>query len=535
MIRAAVEGYTWDSHAMLAADLAADGTVIRANATLQRMAGGRLAGRAFVELIATAQREAFERRVAAAGPEWTSGTFAFAARGAEIASDRCVWLRRVGDAVLLVAEPAVGEQEQLVEKVLELNDELVSVHRDLLRQRKELRAANERIRNLEAISAAGLQNLRLDELLDEILRLIAAAVDAPRAVLLLRDEREDVLVARAAVGLEGLVELSDVRVPIGVGVAGTIAAENRPRVVPDLSEIQVHSSYLREYSRSLAGVPLRLEGQVIGVLHVNSDQPNRFSEDDLSLLIPAAERAALAIARARIVERERGIAETLQRSLLPRSLPAVQGLELEARFTPGASVEVGGDWYDALPLPGGRLACVIGDVAGKGLRAASLMGELRAGLRAYAIEGGGPIETLARLDRLASRSMHMATAVLMQVDPASGEAEFGSAGHLPPLLVRADGSAVFLAGGASAPLLAFHDDVPPGTAALDPGDRVVLYTDGLVERRWEVIDDSLERLRSSAEGFDGGLDELCDHLMDSMRAPAGTPQDDIAMLAVARS
>jgi phosphoserine phosphatase RsbU/P len=163
------------------------------------------------------------------------------------------------------------------------------------------------------------------------------------------------------------------------------------------------------------------------------------------------------------------------------------------------------------------------------------MGELRAGLRAYAIEGGGPMETLARLDRLAVRSAHMATAVLMHVDPVGGEVEFASAGHLPPLVLRADGSAAFLAGGASAPLLAFHADVPLGTATLGPGDRVVLYTDGLVERRTEVIDDSLERLRSAAEGFEGGLAALCDHLMDAMRAPAGTPQDDIAILALART
>ena len=534
MIRDAVEAYTWNSQAMLAADLAPDGSIVRANGALERVAGNGVAGRDFAELIAAPQREAFEGALAAAGPEWTSATFAFAARGAEIAVDRTVWLRRAGETLLLVAEPEVGEQERLVEKVLELNDELVTTHRDLLRQRKELRAANDRVRKLEAISAAGLQNLRLDELLDEVLRLIAEAVDAPRAVLLLRDEHEDVLVARAAVGLEGLVELHDVRVPIGVGVAGTIAAENRPRVVPDLSAIEVHSAYLRENSRSLAGVPLRLDDEVIGVLHVNSDEPDRFTDEDLGLLIPAAERAALAIGRARIVERERRIAETLQRSLLPHSLPVVEGLELEARFTPGAGVMVGGDWYDALPLPGGRVAVVVGDVAGKGLRAAALMGELRAGLRAYAIEGGGPIETLARLDRLAERSAHMATAVLMQVDPASGAAEYGSAGHLPPLLVRADGVATFLGGGVSAPLLAFHDDVPAGTAALEPGDRVVLYTDGLVERRFEVIDHGLERLRLAAEGFPGGLDDLCDHLLDAMRGPAGAPQDDIAMLAFAR-
>ena len=324
-----------------------------------------------------------------------------------------------------MAEPAVGEQERLVEKVLELNDELVVANRELVRQREELRSAAHRIRNLEAISAAGLVNLRLDDLLDEVLRIIAEAVGSPRAVLLLLDG--DVLVARAAVGLVG-VELDVIRVPLGVGVAGTIADDNTPRVIPDLAQVEVHSAYLRESSRSMAGVPLTLDGKVIGVLHVSSGELDRFGEDDLGLLVPAAERAALAIGRAQVLERERRIAETLQRALLPDSLPTIDGLELAALFTPGAGVDVGGDWYDALPLPSGELAVVIGDVAGKGLQAATVMGELRAGLRAYAIEGGAPMETLPRLNRLVAAllpdgdrvAVHVALDLSASPTPAPG-------------------------------------------------------------------------------------------------------------------
>jgi phosphoserine phosphatase RsbU/P len=340
-------------------------------------------------------------------------------------------------------------------------------------------------------------------------------------------------VARAALGLEG-VELEDIRVPLGAGVAGRIAAENAPRVIGDLSRVEVHSDYLRRSSRSMAGVPLTLDGQVIGVLHVSSAELDRFGEDDLGLLVPAAERAALAIGRGRIVERERRIAETLQRSLLPEVLPSIEGLELAARFTPGAEVEVGGDWYDALPLPSGELAVVIGDVAGKGLRAATLMGELRAGLRAYAIEGGGPMETLTRLNRLAQRSSQMATVVLLHVAPDLGRLTYASAGHLPPLLLAADGSARYLEGGASTPLLALREGVADGSAGLAPGDCVVLYTDGLVERRREPIDESLERLRSAAEGFEGAVEALCDHLIEMLEPPAGSAQDDTAVIALRR-
>jgi serine phosphatase RsbU (regulator of sigma subunit) len=530
MIRELIERYTWESGAMLAATLAPDGSVLEANPALERLAGGALTGCAFDELIQVAQRDAFARRLAAADESWSAAPFAFARADPELASDRRVWLRRAGDVVLLVAEPAVGEQEHLVEKVLELNDELVAAHRELVRQREELSSAAHRIRKLEAISAAGLTNLRIDDLLDAVLRIIADAVGSERAVLLLRDG--DVLVARAAVGPLG-VELHEIRVPLGAGVAGRIAQNNEPRVIPDLSKVEVHSAYLRESSRSMAGVPLTLDGEVIGVLHVSSAELDRFGEDDLALLVPAAERAALAIGRAQVVERERRIAETLQRSLLPQTLPTIDGLELAARFTPGAGVDVGGDWYDALPLASDELAVTIGDVAGKGLTAATLMGELRAGLRAYAIEGGGPMETLARLNRLALRSFQMATVLLMHVAPGTGRVRYGSAGHLPPLLVAADGSARFLRGGASAPLLAF-EAVEEGVAELAPGERIVLYTDGLVERRREPIDDGLERLRAAAEGFDGDVAGLCDHLIAALRPPAGLPHDDIAVIALRR-
>jgi serine phosphatase RsbU (regulator of sigma subunit) len=143
--------------------------------------------------------------------------------------------------------------------------------------------------------------------------------------------------------------------------------------------------------------------------------------------------------------------------------------------------------------------------------------------------------TLARLNRLALRSFHMATVVLMHVAPDLGRVVYGSAGHLPPLLLGADGSARYLRGGASTPLLALREDVDDGVAELGPGDGIVLYTDGLVERRREPIDDSLERLRVAAEGFDGGVEALCDHLLERLSPPVGSPHDDIAIIALRRT
>jgi hypothetical protein len=426
----------------------------------------------------------------------------------------------------------MSDPDHVDARVERLTQELAAARREAGEARAEAEAAVERIAQLEAISLAGITHLRLDDVLRDVLAAVVAAAQSDRAVLLLREEGTGDLVARAALGLDDAVRRG-VRVPMGAGVSGRIAADRVARVFADLSEVEVYSPYLRETSRSMAAAPLVLEGEAIGVLHVTADEPGRFDEDDLRLLMAAADRAALAIGRAQVGERERAIAETLQRSLLPERLTATAGYELAARFVPGAGVEVGGDWYDAIPLPSGELAVVIGDVAGKGVRAAALMGALRAGLRAYAIEGGGPRETLARVDRLAQRSSHMATVLLLHADPDGG-VRFASAGHLPPLAIDPAGRASFLPGGGSTPLLVFRDDVEEGTAALAPGSRLVLYTDGLVERRREPIDDSLSRLRDAADGWTGSLEGLCDHLLEAMAADDGAAHDDVALIALER-
>jgi PAS domain S-box-containing protein len=233
-----------------------------------------------------------------------------------------------------------------------------------------------------------------------------------------------------------------------------------------------------------------------------------------------------------ITERKR--ADVLERSLIPERLPEIPGLKLAARFVPGgAGVEVGGDWYDVLEIDDGSIGLAIGDVAGRGVQAAAIMAQLRNALRAYAFESHPPATALERLNRLAwslDRSV-MATLIYLVFDPSSGLVRLANAGHLPPLQAKPDGSTRYLEKGRSLPL-----GVRPATAyseaeyLLGPGSTLLLYTDGLVEKRRTPIDDGLARLaRCSSLGHDD-LEDLCDRLLDTL-SPTG--EDDVALLALA--
>jgi PAS domain S-box-containing protein len=232
-----------------------------------------------------------------------------------------------------------------------------------------------------------------------------------------------------------------------------------------------------------------------------------------------------------ITERKR--ADVLERSFVPEHLPEIPGVVLAARFEPGgAGVEVGGDWYDVLELDGGSIGLAIGDVAGRGVQAAAIMTQLRNALRAYAFEAHLPAAALERLNRLAwthGRSV-MATVVYLVFDPSSGRVRLANAGHLPPLLVDEEGSTEYLEEGRALPLgvraaTAYRD----AEYQLDPGATLLLYTDGLIEKRRVPIDEGLKRL---AEGVGAGpedLESLCDRLLVDME-PSG--EDDVTMLAL---
>jgi serine phosphatase RsbU (regulator of sigma subunit) len=449
------------------------------------------------------------------------------------------WVITLG--TVLVAGLLVGLLRRGVERLIEDVAEAARTDHARLyaaerQARLEADRATESLRRLQQVTDVALSHLTLDELLEELTDRVTQVLSVDAAIFLLR-EADDTLVPRAVSGIDGALEQA-VRVPIGKGFAGRVAAERRPLVLDDMSETEVVSPFLRERGvKALMGAPMIVDGRVVGVLHVACFAEREFTDEEERLLGLVADRAALAIEHAQIYEREHGIAETLQRSLLPHSLPTIPGVAIAARYLPArAEARVGGDWYDVVPLASGGLALTIGDVSGHGIDAAALMGRLRDSLRAAAIEGDGAASATARVDRLIEsqrpRGDDLATAIFGVLSPDGSRLEFSCAGHPPPLLVHADGSTTFLYDGRSVPLGVVNGDRPVAGQELEPGELLLLYTDGLVERRDAGIDTGLERLARAASAADRDPERFCDAIVREMLGGDG-PADDVALLVVA--
>jgi integral membrane sensor domain MASE1/anti-sigma regulatory factor (Ser/Thr protein kinase) len=238
--------------------------------------------------------------------------------------------------------------------------------------------------------------------------------------------------------------------------------------------------------------------------------------------------------RERRAEREHKVVETLQRSLLPDGLEQVPGVAVAARYIPASTeVTLGGDWYDIMQLRDGRLGFAVGDVVGHGVDAAAVMGQIRMALRAYASEDLSPGVALTRLNGLLRdlRPTAMATVWYAQYDPAVNVLSCANAGHLPPLLLDPVGPAAYLETAPGPPLGALSNVVyPQSECALAQDTVLLLYTDGLIERRDQSIDEGLRVLRERAVDVDGDLELLCDHLIRSLLLRE--PTDDVALLAI---
>jgi serine phosphatase RsbU (regulator of sigma subunit) len=353
----------------------------------------------------------------------------------------------------------------------------------------------DRLRAIQAITDAALSRLDDREFLAGLLDRTREILQADTAAVLLLDFSSGHLIATAAAGLEEEVR-QGVRIPVGRGFAGRIAAAHRPVILDQVDHTTVLNPILwAKGIKSLMGVPMVAGGRVIGVLHVGSLMPRQFTGEDVQLLQLAADRAAAAV-QSMTTRADRVAAEALQRSLVPSELPLVAGAEMAARYVPGTGA-VGGDWYDVFTLPSGQLGVVMGDVAGSGLPAAVIMGRMRSALRAYALETPDPAEVIGRLDR---KMQHfepgaMATVLYAVIDPALDQLHLCLAGHLPPAIAR-PGRPAELARSANGLMIGVHPAArrEVTTVPIPAGTLLCFYTDGLVERPGELIDDGLDRL-----------------------------------------
>jgi PAS domain S-box-containing protein len=279
-------------------------------------------------------------------------------------------------------------------------------------------------------------------------------------------------------------------------------------------------------------VPLCARGVTLGAAgFCRAEHPESYDEADVRLVSDLAARAAVLIDNARMYTREHDAAVTLQRSMLPRDIPRVAGLDIAYRYQPAsAAAEIGGDWFDAIPLEGGQVALVVGDVTGHGINAAAIMGQLRTTTAALARLGCPPAQIMRQLNSLlaAHGDEACATCLYAAYAPGSRRCRLASAGHLPPALRRPDGTTEFIDLPPGLLLGAGQDRYPAVDTQLPPGSVLAMYTDGLIEQPGEDIGTGMSRFAQAlAAGPARSPDELCDSVLASL---APRPRDDIALL-----
>jgi len=354
-----------------------------------------------------------------------------------------------------------------------------------------------RLSTLIEVNGIISSSLNLDQILENVMTISKQVMNADASSLMLIDERTRELVYQVALGEVGVKLKQEFRLKMGQGIAGTVAEEGKALLIED---VYAHPKFFRGHdeatgyrTKSMIAVPLKVGERITGVAQViNRLDGDPFDADDLELFAALCGMAAIAIENAKmhrsLMEKQRLVkdmefARTVQESFLPQHVPEVRNYKFSAHYTPAQ--EVGGDFYDFIRLDRGRTGIVIGDVSGKGVPAALYMAKLGSDLRTLAFTEGDPAAALTKLNvLLAERSRRgmFATLLYIELDGETGRLIMANAGHLPPLLKKADGSVGKLPTAGSAPLgilptLSFTRQL----ASLEPGDTVVLYTDGIIE------------------------------------------------------
>lgn len=307
-------------------------------------------------------------------------------------------------------------------------------------------------------------------------------------------------------------------------------ADSYPVLWPHISHLGITSA---------AYLPLIAQARPIGALGLLYSDKNGFTGDERNLLVALGSSIAQSLQRAMLYEQEHDLAEGLQQAMLPRRIPDVPGAQIAVRYRSARlGRDIGGDWYDVIPLPGGRVGTVIGDVQGHDTHAAAVMGQLRIVLRAYAAEGHSPATVMAR----ASVFLHeldtdrFATCTYAEADLTTGVVQVVRAGHVDPLVREADGSCrkVLVDGGLPLGLSAEFGrlEYPVSTVELDPGQTMVLFTDGLVELPGADLDEGMQLLTAMIRNGPEDLQRLADRLCESVDERGG--EDDVAVLLLRR-
>jgi GAF domain-containing protein/anti-sigma regulatory factor (Ser/Thr protein kinase) len=471
-----------------------------------------------------------------AGTSFVRGRTVFAgiadddAVGSDVADELVLRiLHELPKPVTIVSEPLIGSvgplgvlslaftaQPELSDPDLRFLSTLAGLTAQALERAQVFEHEREALRDAEA----GRERLSI---LSEVTRLLSSSLEPTvviRRTMSLVEGRVADSCSVQVPGDNGLVRLDVRDTAPGLSPRSTTPASAPPEVLPFDSDTPAAVAF-RTGRTQLAplpddtgstdptgtptalAVPLTVNGEVIGVMTFVDGPGRLFEADDVSLATEVASRAGVALSNATRFQREHVVADVLQRAVLPDSLPEVEGLLLDAEYRAGvAGTYAGGDWYDVFALDDDSVFFSVGDVMGKGAPAAALMGQVRSAIRAYAVSGLSPTEVLSSLDRLFDALIEdrVVTAVIGTITPSTGRVVLSNAGHPPPLVVRADGSVTFCpmqrtlliaAGLSGAPR-------PRDELVLNQGDSLIMYSDGLIERRGEVITSGMERLANTA-------------------------------------
>ena len=413
---------------------------------------------------------------------------------------------------------------------------------------EQLSAAALRTARLQQATSMLAEALSVDKVVEVITEVGRSAIGAERsAVAMLNSERQRLRTINATGLPDEFGSATTGEIPLDTPSVMTAAITARRPVLLESqdalrryfeAEVDPTMFLTNTDEQAWVGLPLLSSGQALGALRFSFTRPRTITEEERVFLEALAGQCAMALERASLFEREHNTAETLQRSLLPDTLPKVPGIVLGAKYLPVTrNMEIGGDWYDAFQLPDGKLAVAAGDVMGKGLTAAAGMGRVRNALRALALTDPRPAAVLAGLDRLfiaTEAEEQVTTVAYLVVDPETGEGMAGNAGHLPPLLLS-DGAPPRLDETEAGTPLGWASPRRQYAFALPPGNTAVLYSDGLVENRRRGLDAGLDELVAVAAQAPAGVledpERLLGYLVDRMLA-GHEQDDDVTVLVV---